>query len=179
MSDPLGRDESVKKALIAMLNSAVSGNPYFAHVSGDWSNQTRLASRLPYITVRLGPTVPSDELYGMLLQSNNDDLVEGRFEDKHFTLHLFTSGCSEAGEEENRYVHQLKDAIVDYLDAHRFEQSSSEIADIAVVSDRESIPEGLPRNVKRMIIEGKMWTRRTQELYYPDMFPYELPFNLE
>jgi len=167
VSDPLGRKESVKKRLVAMIDSAISGAPYFGTSSGEWKDlPINFAQNLPLVTVRLGLMGPESDVYGMVLSSSNAETVEGKMESWSFTLYCLASACKEAGESSDRYVHQFTDAIKDYLEQYRFSESANEINDITDLTDRESNVEGLPRNIRRMIIEGNLWVRKTQSSYY-------------
>ena len=176
MVDAVGRLESLKKRLITLIDTAVSSNPYFCHTTGEWSDIPRQMTHLPLVTVRLGTSIPADEHYGLLLSSDNQETIKGRFEYVPFTAHVFASACKESGEEEIRYAHQVSDAIIDYLEQRRFAQTAYEIHDIDDMTQRESIPEGLPRNVKRMIVEGRLFVRKTQDTY--NETGATLPFRL-
>ena len=170
MSDPLGRTESLKKRLITLIENAIGGNPYFGHVTGNWDDVPRMLTRLPVASVRVGPIVPADEHYGLMLQSSNASTDVGRYEHVHFTIHVLASACKDSSESEDRYVHQVSDAITDYLEQHRFNQAGYEISDIDDVTKRES---NLERsNAKRVIIEGRLNVRKTQSYYYSDAFDY-------
>lgn len=167
MADPTGRTESVKKRLISLIDSAISGAPYFGTVSGNWKDlPLNFARNLPLVTVRLGPTIQESQVYGMLLQSSDSETVVGKMESWAFTLYCLTSACKEAGESQDRYVHQLTDAVEDYLDSYRFAQDNYEIFDIEDLTKRESNVKELPHNIRRMIIEGTLWVRKTQDAYY-------------
>lgn len=167
MSDPLGRKESIKKRLVAMIDSAINGAPYFGTASPEWKDlPINFAQNLPLVTVRLGLMVPESDIYGMVLSSSNAETVMGKMESWSFTLYCLASACKESGESSDRYVHQFTDAIKDYLEQYRFSESDYEVYDITDLTDRESNVEGLPRNVRRMIIEGNLWVRKTQSEYY-------------
>ena len=157
-----------------MIDLAVSGKPHFATVSGEWEEQPiNLARHLPFVQVRIGPVTKSDEHYGLILESGDTEVRQGRMEDWSFTLYCLASACKESGEESNRYAHQLADDIKDYLEQHRFEQSSYMIDDIGDFSDRESNA-GLPANLRRVIVDGSLWITKTQSKYYRDVLPYVL-----
>jgi len=174
MADAIGSVENAKKRLISMIETAISGAPYWGHVTGNWYDLPRHMTHLPLATVRVGPIVPEDEVYGMILSSSNENLDEGKLELWSFTVHCFASGCREVDEEAHRYVHQFADEIKDYLEAHRFEESNYGIQDIQDLMQRESTIEGVPRNVKRVIIEGNMLIGKKQTDYYQDRLPFRL-----
>lgn len=172
ISDPVGSLESVKKRLATLIETAISGNPYFGHVSKEWQEIPRnFAQNLPLATVRIGPIVPEDQVYGMILHSTNIACVEGKFERHSFTVYCFASACKESGEESNRYVHQFTDEIKDYLEEQRFNQNSYNIIDIEDLNMRESNVEDV-RNIRRMILEGMLLLKKPQETYYHDAFEY-------
>jgi len=175
ISDPIGSVESAKKRLISMVESAISDAPYFGTASGEWFDLPRsFAQNLPLATVRFGPMTPEDEVYGMILSSSNEDTVKGKLESFSFTVHCFASACKESGEETYRYAHQFTDAIKDYLETHRFENTNYNIFDITDLSQRESMLERAPANVRRVILEGRLWVTKTQDIYYVDRLPFRL-----
>ena len=172
ISDPIGRTERTKKRLISLVETAVGGNPYFCTVTGEWFDLPRNFAHLPLATIRVGPAVPEAEVYTRLLWSDNATIEQGKIEPHNFTIHCFASACKESGEESNRYVHQLADAVKNYLERQRTNQSSYGITDIEGLTMRESNLERSPANVRRMIIEGRLLVRKTRQKYYHDAFDY-------
>ena len=168
MSDPVGSLQSLKKHLSDMIDSAISDNPYFGHVSREWYDQAAQfgSENVPLVTIRFGPTSVADEVYGMLLSSNNSETVKGKIENYPFTLYIFQSACRESGEDSNRYVHQITDTIKNYLEQHRFSESAYGIQDITELNIREANTLEVPRGIRRMILEGVMEVRKTQSGYY-------------
>jgi len=71
-------------------------------------------------------------------------------------------------------LNQFADAVKDYLEQHRFENTNYNIHDISNLTQRESNPVGMPSNVRRVIIEGDLWVKKTQEVYYVDRLPFVL-----
>lgn len=128
----------------------MGSNPHFANSTGEWHDLPRHYAKMPLVTARLGPEIPSDQHYGLQL----DTSVKGRHDRVSFTVHCFASACKESGEESTKYAHDLADDIKDYLETNRFKQSIHAIKDITDLTLRESMPAGVPANIRRVILEG-------------------------
>jgi len=180
MGELVGGARSVKKRFMDLIEDAIEVDPFFGSVSGEWQDlPINFVQHLPLVTVRLGPSTVSSEFYGQILLSDNLRVWEGQYDEWEFTLYCFASACRVIGEDTNRYVHEMVDEIDRYIRDNRGGLSENyAIEDVNELSGRESNVEGLPRNVRRMIVEGRLWVRRYKDKRYIDQFPYYLPAEL-
>lgn len=146
----------LKQRLITLIENAVSENPHFAMVLGEWHELPKNISHLPVVAVTLGITTLADQHYGL----NFDSSTKGRYDDVPFNCYCFASACRESGYETNKYAQDLADDIKDYLETNRFNQSAYNIKDIIGLDVRESDDTVLPANIRRMIIRGLLHVER-------------------
>ena len=151
MSDKIGRMESIKKRLIALIKMSI-GN--IGTVTPDWIVETHYARSLPWVTVYVDPMSLFDMTYGRKTPE------DGRFGNVSFTAYIWASACKISGEARNRYAHQHADDIIDYMESRRKLEGVYGIYDIINVSARESEPVGMPKNLSRMIVEGILEIKR-------------------
>ena len=162
MSEWVGSHYSIKKRLLNLVETAVSGNPYFGTVSPEWQDIPRdYAQHLPLATIRLGPATIEDEFYGRQVGYDSwSDVYEGEMKSWDFSIYCFASACRESGEDSNKYVQQLADDLTNYLQKERSWQRGFAIKDILPSTTKESNVLRMPRNVRRIMLDGKVWIRR-------------------
>lgn len=156
MSDPAGRIEAIKKRLITLIQNSneflTSDSVSAEHDSVD---AYVLGDNLPFAVVRFGPSSQID-VYGRQMPSGTG----GRMIVQPFTIYLFHSACAESGESRHRYIHQINDDVVDYLDSRRSSEEDDNIIDIYGLRSREVPTQRSRRNLVRMIIDGNLLVLR-------------------
>jgi len=162
---PLWSIYCVKKRLVDLAEDAVGETPHFANVTGEWQDLPRKLSYLPLVTVRVGPSMVTEETYDEVIDPEQTEgySTSGSYETYDYTIHLFASACKEAHEDSNKYVQQLADDLTNYLQKERSWQRGFAIKDILPSVTRESNVLRMPRNVRRINLDGKIWIRRENE----------------
>jgi len=157
-----------------LLEVAVSGNPYFGTISPEWQDVPKdYAQHLPLATVRVGPQTTEDEFYGRQVGTETwSGVSEGEMKSWDFSIYCFASACKESGEDSNKYVQQFANQIKSYLQSDRRALTDYAIEDIYDLRLRESNVRDIPRNVRRIIVEGSMWARSLDDKRYLDGSPY-------
>jgi len=89
-----------------------------------------------------------------------------------FSIYCFASACKESNEDSNKYVQQFANKIKSYLQSNRRGLTDYGIEDVYDLRLRESNVVDMPRNVRRIIVEGSMWARSLDDKRYVDGSPY-------
>lgn len=156
MTDTAGRTEAIKKRLMTLIanSSTVLSS---SNVTGDSDSidSYLMDDKLPFVVVEFNPTMQQDT-YGRRVASTQ----AGRFIEQPFTIMVFHSACSETGESSKRYVHQVADEILDYLDGRRASEKSNKIEDIYGLSMRDADVAGAGDALVRVIINGRLLVLR-------------------
>jgi len=174
MSTPTtGRFNATKNALITAIRTAIpEANPVcttiwgMGEVSGNWRvDIKKLASRLPFISVRISPGRIWDVYDRDVGEASPDE--RGSIVNYRFSIHVFHSNCNcgsysadptdyRYGCEKGMFAQGVADRIIDYL----IPQPSQVGFDIFDVTARESEPSRGSHRVSRVIIEGTIHIKR-------------------
>jgi len=164
---PLWSVYCIKKRLVDLADDAVGEgvNPHFATVTGEWQDLPRKLTRLPLVTVRAGSSMVSEETYGEVIDPEQTEgyNTSGSYEIYSYSMHLFASACKESGEDSNKYVQNLADDLTNYLQKERSWQRGFAIKDVLPSATSEGNIRRMPRNVRRIVLDGKVWVRRENE----------------
>lgn len=161
----LGRLNPVKERLMALIAASDGSlDPKATHVRGDWSYMARLVGstgalrNMPIVTVRLATSL-YDNVYGRDLEGGASP-KQGNMVEIPWTAHVHALATKVSGQDRHKGVQELADKIVDYLLKEADNQGAFGIEDIYEVTARESDVANAPRNLCRIIIEGRMLCRR-------------------
>lgn len=140
----------IKEDLKGHLESCITE----ASVSGNWRENIREFSRnMPFISVRLGPET-WDDVYDRRVVELCGNF--GTLADYAFSLHIFHSNCTTAGEEKGKYAQDLASRIITC-----FTQCPAPVgADIYDIRARESEPTRGGHRISRVIITGRITIKR-------------------
>jgi len=157
-----GRFNPVKNRLmqlISLAHPALQPNLNEEHVSGDWVTSFTKYRTLPYITVRVSPIDIEDPVYGRVFEGGLS-IKYGSIADFDFTAHIHTSACNTTGEDTGKHAQDLADSVVNYLTAQKDSQSTYGIEDIYDMTMRESDMGDQPIKIARVILRGRLLTKR-------------------
>lgn len=149
-----GRIRNILEGLYTWLDSALDDADYANYyVSQDYKFNVMNTSSDPIVTIRVTPTVFTDELYGRIWQGDTGDTAMSA--NYLFSLHVFSKYNTGIGEDQNRDAWIAARIVTQYLNTlSRATMSARGIWNIDNMRLRESDPQ--IRNMGRIIIDGRI-----------------------
>jgi hypothetical protein len=161
MPEIRGRFNPVKERLMTLISEADGAlQPKATHISGNWKRPVTDFEHIPLVTVRCTPIDVDDAVYGRVFEEEAMVRKKGSITVFSWSAFIHTSACTDAGEQRGKHAQDLADRIIDHLINVSQEQSAYGIEDIFDVSYRESDVAKQPYALCRIIMTGRMLTKR-------------------